>query len=84
MFWFIIGFLIFLVGIVCSFLFFTQEIIPIFGWLLIVIGGGIMCYNGNSIKVKNQPQAIDVYRGRTTLEITWKDSVAVDSIVVWR
>lgn len=27
---------------------------------------------------------IDVYRGKTTLEITYKDSVAVDSVVVWK
>lgn len=29
-------------------------------------------------------QPIDVYRGRTTLEITYRDSVAVDSVVVWK
>ncbi len=27
---------------------------------------------------------IDVYRGNTTLEITYKDGVAVDSVVVWK
>lgn len=27
---------------------------------------------------------MDVYRGRTTLEITYKDSVAIDSVVVWK
>lgn len=26
---------------------------------------------------------IDVYRNKTTLEITYRDSVAVDSVVVW-
>lgn len=30
------------------------------------------------------PMAIDVYRGHTTLQITYKDSVAVDTIVVFR
>ena len=30
------------------------------------------------------PQAIDVYRGNTTLEITYKDGVAIDSTVVWK
>ena len=30
------------------------------------------------------PQAIDVYRGRTTLEITYKDSVPIDSVVVFK
>lgn len=27
---------------------------------------------------------MDVYRGRTTLEITYKDSIAIDSVVVWK
>lgn len=30
------------------------------------------------------PTAVDVYRGKTTLEITYRDSVAVDSVVVWK
>lgn len=31
-----------------------------------------------------KPSAIDVYKGRTTLEITYKDEVPVDSVVVWK
>jgi hypothetical protein len=27
---------------------------------------------------------LDVYRGKTTLEITYKDSIPVDSVVVWK
>lgn len=30
------------------------------------------------------PTAMDVYQGKTTLEITYKDSVAVDSVVVFK
>lgn len=30
------------------------------------------------------PMAIDVYRGNTTLQISYKDSVAVDTIVVFK
>ena len=29
------------------------------------------------------PTALDVYRGKTTLEITYRDSVAIDSVVVY-
>ena len=29
-------------------------------------------------------EPIDVYRGKTTFEITYRDSVAVDSVVVWK
>ena len=35
------------------------------------------------IKISS-PQAIDVYRNRTTLEITYRDSIPVDSIVVFK
>ena len=31
-----------------------------------------------------EPTALDVYRGKTTLEITYRDSVAVDSVVVYK
>ena len=30
------------------------------------------------------PTAMDVYQGKTTLEITCKDGVPVDSTVVWK
>ena len=37
------------------------------------------------IETKNpHPTALDVYRGKTTLEITYRDSVAVDSVVVYK
>ena len=32
----------------------------------------------------NRPTAMDVYQGETTLEITYKDGVPVDSVVVWK
>lgn len=32
----------------------------------------------------HEPTALDVYRGKTTLEITYRDSVAVDSVVVYK
>ena len=32
----------------------------------------------------NEPSALDVYRGKTTLEITCRDSVAIDSTVVYK
>lgn len=31
-----------------------------------------------------RPQAMDIYRGKTTLEITYKDGVPIDSTVVWK
>ena len=31
-----------------------------------------------------KPRAIDVYQGNTTLEITHKDGIPIDSVVVWK
>ena len=31
-----------------------------------------------------KPTAMDVYQGKTTLEITYKDNKAIDSVVVWK
>lgn len=36
------------------------------------------------VKCIGEPQAIDVYRGNTTLEITYKDSIPIDSVVVFK
>lgn len=33
---------------------------------------------------RNTPTAIDVYQGKTTLEITYRDSIPVDSIVIFK
>ena len=35
-------------------------------------------------KKSSTPTALDVYRGKTTLEITYRDSVAIDSTVVYK
>ena len=39
---------------------------------------GVLVYSQVSIK------PMDVYRGKTTLEITYRDSVAIDSTVVYK
>ena len=31
-----------------------------------------------------KPRAIDVYQGNTTLEVTYKESTPIDSVVVWK
>lgn len=37
-----------------------------------------------AIKINNTPQAIDVYRGKTTLKITYVDSIPQDTTVVFK
>lgn len=34
--------------------------------------------------INGSPEAIDVYMGKTTLEITYKDSIPMDSVVVFK
>jgi hypothetical protein len=53
--------------------------------LVFTIGTSII--ESQKMKIENfevKPTAIDVYRGKTTLEITYRDSVAVDSVVVYK
>ena len=56
-----------------------------FLWRLLdwVVGAfiGVVLY---CIITKDIPTALDVYRGKTTLEITYRDSVAIDSTVVYK
>lgn len=37
-----------------------------------------------AVMYQNDPSAIDVYRGKTTLEITYKDNIPIDSVVVFK
>ena len=37
-----------------------------------------------TLSLKEKPKAIDVYRGKTTLEISYKDGIAVYSTVVFK
>ena len=45
---------------------------------------GIFCYVYALENNNKEPQAIDVYRGNTTLKISYVDSVATDSVVVFK
>ena len=45
----------------------------------VVITGVIIDYT-----TKDNPTALDVYQGKTTLEITYRDSIPIDSVVVFK
>ena len=49
------------------------------GWIVGVIIPTVLFFY-----IASMPSAMDVYRGKTTLEITYKDSVAIDSVVVFK
>ena len=48
----------------------------------LVLAVGALCIS-EGLRITT-PQAIDVYRGKTTLEITYKDSIPVDTVVVFK
>ena len=43
---------------------------------------GIICIT--AILTPDRPTALDVYRNKTTLEITYRDSIPVDTVVVFK
>lgn len=58
----------------------TDRAISCFFTIMIsvVLTGAIIDYQ------QEEPTALDVYKGKTTLEITYKDGIPVDSVVVWK
>ena len=54
-----------------------------YNWVaLVLLTIGFTCLHVYCLETT--PQAIDVYRGKTTLEITYKDSIPIDSVVVFK
>ena len=57
-----------------------EYFLVLLGTLTLFFGLSTLFIGLASIK----PSAIDVYRGKTTLEITYRDSIPVDSTVVFK
>lgn len=53
-------------------------------FLLGLFSGGLVAIISLIVGSIYSPTAMDVYRGKTTLEITYKDGIPVDSVVVWK
>lgn len=53
-------------------------------FLCATLGGLILGYKLHETLTIQQPSAIEVYQGKTTLEITYQDSIAIDSVVVYK
>ena len=72
-------------GIVICFLG-DDNSVTFWGVMLCIFGGVLIGSSTTKIikQEKKVPTAIDVYRGKTTLEITYKDSIAIDSVVVFK
>lgn len=75
----IAGLLILIIGLVCTLL----DVYHL-GFLLGIIGAYILSSSMMMLQESYKPTAMDVYQGKTTLEITYKDGVPVDSVVVFK
>ena len=75
----IFGIICLLAVIVLCFFNCNDATISFSAFLLVLVSAAFIIAGHSRI-----PSAIDVYRGKTTLEITWKDSVAIDTTVVWK
>lgn len=58
--------------------------IAIFSILLGVLVTSYIYKEEEEMASKLQPTAIDVYKGKTTLRVTYIDSIATDSVVVFK
>jgi len=74
-----LGLIILIIGLICLFVD-KSGFAFLFGVIgAYILSGGIMMHQES-----HKPTAMDVYQGKTTLEITYKDGVPVDSVVVFK
>ena len=73
----IFGIVVFIAG---NFVYFSEK--SDFAFPLGVTGSLSIVIAVLAMTESSKPSAIDVYKGKTTLEITYRDSVPVDSVVV--
>ena len=78
MFW--TGIALLFVGLFINFIVSDNHPGVYFGTLLACVGATLIAVN----QYETNPSAMDVYQGKTTLEITYKDGVAIDSVVVFK
>lgn len=88
---FMLGIIILVIALVGLFLVINRALndnnfSACFGFLLFTIialfGCGIL--SGKVIYKDDGPTAMEVYQGKTTLEITYRDGIPVDSVVVFK
>ena len=75
-----IGIALLFVGLLINFIVSDEHPGVYFGTVLAGFGVAIM----TASHYETIPSAMDVYQGKTTLEITYKDGVPVDSVVVFK
>lgn len=78
----LIGIILISIGLLISFIASDCDPRVLVGRVLvgvILVSAGVMFFI-----FENHPTAMDVYQGKTTLEITYKNGIAIDSVVVFK
>lgn len=75
-----IGIALLFVGLLINFIVSDEHPGVYFGTFVACVGAILIAAH----KYESNPSAMDVYQGNTTLEITYKDGVAIDSVVVFK
>ena len=75
----IIGFIIFIISLIAR-IWYKENI----SFLLGILGAWLMSVAIMNMDMNNKPSAMDVYQGKTTLEITYRNNIPVDSVVVFK
>ena len=86
-FFFLLGLSAFVLAFGSSFIKNEKERLP--GYILVLMGvvSGIFFMISKDVFIEehsNVPTALDVYKGKTTLQITYRDSVPIDTVVVFK
>ena len=86
-FFFLLGLSAFVLAFGSSFIKNEKERLP--GYILVLMGvvSGIFFMISKDVfieKHSNVPTALDVYKGKTTLQITYRDSVPINTVVVFK
>lgn len=77
---FIFGVLLVIFGAYLGIRYSTNPLPTIFIVIGMIISFGAIIQNVEG----NKPTALDVYRGNTTLQITYRDSIPIDTVVVFK
>lgn len=62
----------------------AAAIVLLIAFLAFVVSACCLAVKEQNTIEQNTPTAMDVYRGDTTLEITYRDGVPVDTVVVFK
>jgi hypothetical protein len=75
-----VGLVTLCVGFIINYIISDEHPGIYFGTILACIGSVLIV----AIRYERDPSAMDVYQGKTTLEITYKDGIPIDSVVVFK